>query len=101
MAHRGVVRPPYPEVLRLHGIAAEHWALIDAHYPSVNLIEFPVHRFLDFVYAWLMNRIDPEKMEEVDDMLNRPLPGQERKVTDAMAEDEGASFMALHAGLGD
>lgn len=48
-----------------------------------------------------MERVDPEKMEEIDYILTKPLPGEENKVSDATIEDEGASFMALHMGTGD
>lgn len=87
--------PPYQVALRLYLIAAERWPEVDAAYPSVDLIRFPPHRFLNFVYAWCLARIEPDKLEEWLYLLNQPLPGQEKKVTDAMAESEGESFMNL------
>ena len=89
-----MVRPPYHVALRLYYIASEHWPLIDASYPSVDLIRFPAHRFLNFVYAWAIERIPPDKIEEWMHMLNQPLSGREAKPTEDELEADGASFMA-------
>jgi len=95
-----VVRPPYQVALRLYFIASEHWPLIDAAYPSVDLIRFPAHRFLNFVYAWATERVPPDKLEEWLHMLNQPLPGRERqKPTEDELQAEGESFMAAMATL--
>jgi hypothetical protein len=90
-----VVRPPYPAVLRLYAIAEQRWAEIDATYITVDLLRLPPHRFLNAVYAWCLNHIDPEKREEWDAMLEAPLDGSRAKPTDAQIESEGADFMAL------
>ena len=42
-----------------------------------------------------MERIQADKREEWDAMLEAPLPGQERRPTPMQAEDESAGFMAL------
>ena len=97
MAGGGVVGKPYPRALRLYSIAADNWPLIDAHYASVDLIRFPPHRFLNCVYAWCVDRINPDKLEEWLFMLDSPLPGREKEVSAVQAADEGESFMALMA----
>ena len=94
-----MVGKPYPRTLRLYVLAIEHWPIIDAHYHAVDLLDLPPHRFCNFVYAWLMGRIDPEKLEEVNYMLDLPLPGREKKVTPMQQVDEGDSFMAAMGAL--
>jgi hypothetical protein len=91
----GVVRTPYQVAQRLYAIAEMHWAEIDAHYLPVDLIRLPPHRFLNAVYAWVIARIDPQKVEEWLAQLQAPLPGAEKKKpTQAQIEAEGADFMA-------
>ena len=86
--------PPYQTVARLYAIAEMRWPEIDAAYPQVNLVTLPMHRFCNFVYAWFVQRIDPEKRDMYDMMLTEPLEGQAKKVTPATTEAEGADFMA-------
>jgi len=55
---------------------------------------------MNLVYGWCVERIDPEKREEWDALLNDPLPNQvvqRAAPTPFQAEDEGASFMATLA----
>jgi hypothetical protein len=94
-----VVGKPYVRALRLYLLAIEHWAVLDAHYATVDLITLPPHRFCNLVYAWLIGRIDPEKIEQVEFQLNQPLPGEEKKVSVMQQEDDGASFMAAMGAL--
>jgi len=63
-------------------------------------MRLPAYRFLNCVYAWCLQHIHPEKVEEWLFNLNQPLPGHEEEVSDAMAEQEGADFMALMAQQG-
>jgi hypothetical protein len=90
-----VVGTPYQVAQRLYLIAETYWAEIDAHYLPVDLIRLPPHRFLNAVYAWVINRIDPAKHEQWIQQLSAPLPGTEKKKpTPAQIEAEGADFMA-------
>lgn len=92
--------PPFPTALRLYVIAAERWPEIDSAYASIDLIRYPPHRFMNLVYGWCVQRIDPEKREEWESMLADPLPNQvteKSAPTPFQAEDEGASFMATLA----
>jgi hypothetical protein len=53
---------------------------------------------MNFVYAWCVERIPPEKREQWEIDLAAPLPGQERAApTPFQAETEGADFMATMA----
>lgn len=90
-------RTPYSTVLRLYAIADLRWAEIDGAYAQADIIRYPVHRFLNCIYAWCVDRIDPETREEWDMMLSAPLPGREAKPSPAELEADGASFMALMA----
>ena len=85
--------PPYATALRLYAIAEERWAEIDAAYASVNLIRFPAHRFLNCVYAWCIERIEPDKLDDWKFQLEAPIPGHEAAATDMTRETEGVAFM--------
>jgi hypothetical protein len=53
------------------------------------------------VWAWCIDRIDPEKLEDWIIQMNEPLPSQMRngkpQPTEAQLQAEGESFMALMA----
>jgi hypothetical protein len=90
-------RPPYRTALRLYAIAVERWAEIDATYYQADIIGFRIDRFLNCVYAWCVERINPDKREEWEAQLNAPLPGEDTRVvvaSEADIEREGAMFMA-------
>lgn len=62
------------------------------------MIHQPPYRFMNLIYGWCVERIDPEKREEWDAMLTDPLPGRETtQPAPFQVEDEGASFMATLA----
>lgn len=88
-----MVRPPYATCVRLAYIAAERWAELDASYISVNLLRLPTHRFFNAVFAWCVERIDPEKREEWEMQLNEPFYND--TPTQAQLEREAEGFMAL------
>jgi hypothetical protein len=59
---------------------------------------FPPHRFMNLVFAWCVERIEPDKREQWVMMLTEPLPGMEAAPpTPFQAEDEAADFMAALA----
>jgi hypothetical protein len=89
-----VVWPPYQVALRLYFIASEHWAVIDGENPGIDLIKLPAYRFLNFIYAWSLNRIEPDRREEWIHMLNAPLSGSESEPSEYEVEAEGDMFMA-------
>jgi len=97
MDGRGVVRPPYRSALRLYAIGVQRWAEVDAHYYQVDLLTVRIDRYLNFVYAWAIERA--EKPEEWIMHLDDPLPGESPSahVSEAAAEAEGAMFMAAMA----
>lgn len=58
----------------------------------------PPHRFMNFVFAWCVERIEHDKREMWEAQLTEPLPGQARAApTPFQAEDEAAAFMATMA----
>ena len=90
-----MVRPPYPAAVRLYAIAADRWAEIDAAYVTVDLLREPSYRFLNLVYAWCVQRIPPDDLEQWIMNLHAPLPGEEvTRRSDKIDEIEGESFMA-------
>jgi hypothetical protein len=89
-----VVRPPYPVAVRLCGIAADKWALIDAAYYQINLLREKPYRFLNMVYSWCIERVAPEKLDDWIAELHELLPWQDAQ-GEAGAEIESDSFMNM------
>lgn len=53
---------------------------------------------MNLVFAWCVERMDPEKREQWEMMLTDPLPGREKAAPSPItAEQEGADFMAAMA----
>ena len=71
-----MVRTPYPAVVRLHHIASERWAEVEAAYPTVSLLRFPRARFLNLVYVWAIERVPSDTLEQWKADLVEPLPWQ-------------------------
>jgi len=95
MARRGVDRTPYPAALRLYAIAEQRWAEVEASYATVDLFHVGPRKFLNLIFAWCVQRIDPDKREEWEVDLESPLPGREKaKPSERTIEREGADFMA-------
>lgn len=90
-------RTPYPAALRLYAIAEQRWAEVDAAYYQVNILGFRPSRFLNCVYTWCLERIPPDKREQWEMMLEAPLPGKEKVVTERQLELESEGFMGLLA----
>lgn len=89
-----MVRPPYPTVLRLCSYAAVKWPEIEASYYQINLFKEKPSRFIRLVYAWFLQRIDPEKRDEFDMELAEMMPWQSTD-TDAAIDIESESFAAF------
>lgn len=91
-----MVLGPYRVVQRLFGIAGDRWAVIDgeAAFRGVNLLDLPLHRFLNAIYYWAIQRV--EDAEQFHSVLYEPVAGEAVKVTaqDVKAElDDFAAFM--------
>lgn len=99
MADRGVGRPPYPRAVRLCHTAIAHWPHFDYHLGQVDPLTLPVHRFLNFIYAWLVERIPADDQEQWLGDLDQPLDGS-KIVTEAMIEQEATGFEALMKATG-
>lgn len=83
-------------IARLYALAEDHWPRIDAHYAHINLLKLPMHRFLNCVYTWCIERVPPDKVEMWEMMLAEPLNATAAKKapTPMTEEDEGLAFMA-------
>lgn len=91
-----MVRPPYPVVVRLCDLAAQRWSELDAAYYQISLIRQKPHRYLNLVYAWAIERVPPDDLEEWLTDLADLLPWQDS--SSAAATDlESKSFMAMQA----
>jgi hypothetical protein len=92
-----VVRPPFRTTLRLYAIAIERFAELEGSYPSISLLNITPRKFCNLVFAWAVERIDPEKREEWIESLNYPLPGEtvHRPSRDDLDEDARAFMSAM------
>lgn len=93
-----MVRPPYPAAVRLCGVLAERWDQISAAYyhPGYSLLDERPHMLLNLVYAWCIERIPPDKLDEWISDLHDLLPWQD-STSSAAEELESASFMNMMA----
>jgi len=91
-----VVRPPYPAVVRLCALASTRWAEIDAAYYQINLLRQKPHRFVNLVYAWAIERVPHDKLEQWEMDLVDLLPWQDATST-AAETIESDSFFAMQA----
>jgi len=90
-----VVRgPPYPVVVRLYSILELKFAQIEAAYYSVDLMRVPRRKLLNMVYAWAIERVPPDKVEEWERDLKDLLPWQDGE-SEAAIEAESDSFFAM------
>jgi hypothetical protein len=80
--------------VRLCQIAADRWPLLRTAYPSVNLLRLSGHDFLNFVYAYSIERLPSDKMEEWLLEMDELLDWQDTD-SEAAIEAESASFMSM------
>jgi hypothetical protein len=96
-----VVRPPYHVVVRLVLIAQERWVEIDgeAALKGVeDLMSLRVDRFLNAIYVWCVQRIEPDDLDRWQFQLNEPFPG--RAVTAEVVEQEMDAFADFAGAFG-
>lgn len=91
-----MVRPPYAAAVRLCVIAAERWPEIDAAYYQIDLLRLRPHRFLNMVYAWCIERVEHDKLDDWKMELVDLLPWQDSSSA-AAADLESESFLAMQA----
>lgn len=94
-----MVRHPYPVAVRLCTIASERWPELDAAYYQINLLRQTPRRFVGLVYAWCIERVAHDKIEEWERDLRDPLPWQDAD-SEAAIQAESDSFMAMMAKQG-
>lgn len=92
-----MVRHPYPRAVRLCTIASERWPEISAAYYQIdNLFRVPRWKFLSLVYAWCIERVEHDKLDEWITDLDDLLPWQDS--TSAAATNlESESFFAMQS----
>jgi hypothetical protein len=84
----------YGATVRLCQLAADRWPEIVSTYYLTNLLREPLWKFVSLVYAWCIERVDPDKLDEWIYDLNDLLEWQD--ADSAAAEElESASFMAM------
>jgi hypothetical protein len=75
--HRGAHGTPYEAVVRLHGIAAEHWGTIDGELAAkgIDALSLPPDRFCNLIYAWCLPRLEAKEgaKEKFDAQLQAPI----------------------------
>lgn len=97
-----MVRPPYATVIRLLGIAEEHWAAIDgqAAERGVDYLTLPFDRFCNAIYWWAVQRVKDK--DHFDYELAKPIPGLlvGTEVTPEDLDQDAESFMSFAAAMG-
>lgn len=89
---------PFPVAVRLCGVVADRWQEIDAHYHAlpIPLLKQPPWRITGLTYAWCVERVNPDSLEEWKAELSDLLPWQSGD-SEAAIELESASFAAMQA----
>lgn len=84
--------------VRLCEIAAIRWGDIDAAYHAspVPLLKMPPYRLASMVYAWAIERVSPDKVDDWIAELNDLLPWQDT-ASEAAINIESESFFAMQA----
>lgn len=94
-----MVRPPYRRAVRLCWIASGRWPEIVAAYYQIDLVRCRPHKFANLVYAWALERVPHDKIDEWHQDLDDLLPWEDAD-SEAAVEIESASFMAAMAAQG-
>jgi hypothetical protein len=90
--------PPYTAVVRLVLIAGEHWTILDgqAALRGHDLLDLPIRRFLNAVYAWAVERVGDRA--EFDALLGEQDLGVD--VTPEQVQEELADFGSFMQAVG-
>jgi hypothetical protein len=82
--------------VRLCAIASERWAEIDAAYYQINLLRQKPHRFASMVYAWAIERVESDNLDDWLTELRDLLPWQD-STSETAVDLESQSFLAMQA----
>lgn len=98
MARGGVVHFPYGAVVRLVGTAARYWHAIDGACAGngVDLLSYPLTRFLNYIYFWIQEHTSPEEWEAVEEEIFAPL-ALSRRDPDNVSQNVVEQEMTLFA----
>lgn len=95
-----MVHPPYSKAAKLVWIGVTHWEEIDGIAASQGLrpLDLPPHRFLNYIWAWVVPRVKDQ--EEFIVELERPLPNlpQEKKQQAAATPENYNAWASMIAG---
>jgi hypothetical protein len=80
--------------VRLCQIAADKWPQFSAAYYQVNLLRLPGHTFVNYVYAWAVERVPSDKLSEWLSELRDLLEWQDAD-SESAADMESESFMNM------
>lgn len=80
--------------MRLYTILSDYYAQIEAHYYTVDLLRVPKRKLLNMVYAWVIERVPHDKLDEWHRDLADLLPWQSGE-SEAAIEAESDSFFAM------
>lgn len=92
-----MVCEPYPRAVKLCALASERFdELTAAYYQIDNLLSLKPWKFISLVYAWCIERVDPDKLEDWIADLDDLLPWQDSN-SETATDIESASFFAMQA----
>lgn len=82
--------------MRLFGLASEYWPQLEAAYYQIDLLRQRPNRLLNLVYAWAIERLASDKLEQWIADLYEILPWQDIESETAI-NLESESFFAAQA----
>lgn len=85
---------PYSVIRSFFVVAEDFWPSLTARYYQIDLLDLPWLKLLDLIHGWLKEVLSQDDFDKLMIQFEAPLPGSERKISDASAEQEGAEFMA-------
>jgi hypothetical protein len=80
--------------VRLYTILADRFPQIEAHYYNIDILRVPKRKLLNMVYAWAIERVPHDKIEEWERELVDLLPWQDG-TSEAAEQAESDSFFAM------
>lgn len=82
--------------MHLCQILSDRFSEIDAHYYARDILRQPPARMIGWVYAWCVERVASDKLEEWIAGLEEPLEWQDQN-SESVIQLESDSFMKMMA----
>ena len=89
-AHGALVGKRFPEAVRLSQIGLANWSYLDGEHTSkgVNIAKLPLHKLLNVILVWALDRQPNDKRQEFVTKLNAPLVPEGETINPHRVADE-------------